>query len=127
MGEWRARLPIEAAGVISGVELELIALQRRPDHLVAVLLTNVCISRLCMGPKHWDRRKLEMIEEPHLHPWFANRPTRQNLQKLVLENYVLSERPIQTRDEAFAWFLETLEIDSPPWAPVDWPGEEGLF
>jgi len=124
--ERRSRLPVEVEGVLSGVELELVVDLVRPDYLVIVLLAPSCITRLCLSGGHFNRSTREQIEGPHWHSWRANRPAGRSI-KTNLSNAERLPDAVDSRDEAFAWFLNEVGIDSPSWAPVPWPQDKGFL
>lgn len=112
--------------MLSGVELELIVDLVRANYLVIVLLAPTCISRLCLSGGHWNRATREHITGPHWHSWAANRPTGRSI-KTDLSHADPLPANVRSRDEAFAWFLNQVGIDSPSWAPVQWPQNKGFL
>ena len=124
--ERRARLPVEVDGILSSVELEVIVDLVRANYLVIVLLAPTCITRLCLLGGHWNRMTREHIDGPHWHPWQANRPTGRSIKSSLTHAEPLPTT-VKSRDEAFAWFLNQVGIDSPRWAPVQWPQNEGFL
>lgn len=127
-GEMKARLAIEVEGISGRAEIELTVKTSDPNYVVMVVLVPVCVSRLCMGLIAGHRNKItgETITEPHFHRWEANRHlTARTRETLPYAEIVPPE--IKSRDEAFAWFLEQVGIESPSWLPVIWPGQGELF
>lgn len=126
LSERRARLPVEVDGILTSVAIEMIIDLTDANRLVIVLLAPSCITRLCLSGGHWNRATREHIEGPHWHSWSANRPTGRTI-KTSLSHADRLPATVRTRDEAFAWFLDQVGIDSPSWTPVQWPQSEGFL
>ncbi|HUD91234.1 hypothetical protein [Sphingobium sp.] len=128
VGEQKARLPIEANGVVSQIELEMTLKFSDPDYLVAVLIAPPCIARMCIGveAEHNNRVTGEAIEGPHFHDWSMNRhlPKRE---AFSLPYCIPLPSEIVGKDAAFSWFLSRVGIESPDWLPVKWPTQGGMF
>lgn len=128
VGEMKARMPIEAGGSISRVEMEMTIKPANPDYLVAVLIAPLCIARLCIGPDAEHRNRITGVTStgPHFHDWRMNAhlPKRE---ASALPYCVDLPGAIVGRDAAFSWFLREVGIESPDWLPVKWPAQGGLL
>ncbi|MET3287057.1 UNVERIFIED_ORG: hypothetical protein ABIC34_003878 [Sphingomonas sp. 1057] len=125
VGERRSYLPIAVSGRVSNVQLCMVTKLRDDGYLVLNLLVPQCVTRLCLSLEHHDRRTMETVEAPHWHPWALNRPKHNSLPKR-LDRAVNLSGTVSGRDDAFAWFLDGLRIESPPW-PMIWPAKDELF
>lgn len=125
VGERRCYLPIAVSGVISNLTLEMTVNLRDDTYLVINLLAPTCISRLCLSKEHFDRARGEMVEAPHWHCWADNRPQGKRLPRELPHAEGLTGK-IASRDDAFAWFLKQIGIESPPW-PLDWPAKDVML
>jgi len=128
VGEQKARLPIEANGAISQIELEMTLKSSDREYLVAVLIAPPCIARMCIGldVEHNNRITGEAIEGAHFHDWSMNRHLPARV-AASMPYCVPLPAEIEGRDAAFTWFLDRVGIESPGWLPVRWPDQGGLF
>lgn len=125
VGERRCYLPIAVEGVMSNLSLEMTVNLRDDSCLVINLLAPSCISRLCLAKEHFDRSRGELVEAPHWHSWNDNRPKGMRLPRELPHAEGLSGI-IASRDDAFAWFLKQIGIESPAW-PLIWPPKDVML
>lgn len=122
VGEMKSRIGIAHDGAMTGPEIELTIRLVDPGYVAMVLIVPTCVSRLCIGTGHRNRITGDTLNEPHFHRWSENRhlPART---RETLPHAELLPQGKWTRDAAFVWFLGELNIESPHWLPVTWPGQ----
>lgn len=124
-GERRCYLPVAVEGAISNVTLEITVNIRDDTYLVINLLAPSCVSRLCLSTEHFDRARGKLVEAPHWHAWKDNRPKGQRLPKELPHATGLAGE-IFGRDDALAWFLKQIGVESPSWQ-IAWPAKDVMF